>query len=114
MLVFPKVQKLVRSRQTDTLTPRTLTEHLHSKCKSLQQLKSCGKFFIYIKCLKSAQSRIGQHHPPFFVPHDFACVGKKLLEQSAFTEHPTMKAIMARVSDQRYTEIQDFVDDFTK
>ncbi|CAM9166515.1 unnamed protein product, partial [Hapterophycus canaliculatus] len=31
-----------------------------------------------------------------------------------FTDHPTMRAIMARVSDQRYTQVQDFVDDFMR
>ena len=42
-----------------------------------------------------------------------ACVAK-LLEQTNFTEHPKMKAIMARVSDQRYSDVKGFVDDITK
>lgn len=41
----------------------------------------------------------------------FAHVTEKLLEQPAFTEHADMKAIRARVSDQKYSDVMDFVDD---
>lgn len=40
-------------------------------------------------------------------------VAEKLLEQPAFTEHTDMKVIRARVSDQRYSDVLDFIGDVT-
>ena len=38
----------------------------------------------------------------------------KLMQQPKFTGHPLMKAIVARVSNQGYTDIGAFVDHFTR